>query len=334
MASVVLRHKPPSRLRYDERVELGRGLSVVVPVYRSERTLRKLVDRVSASVERQDFEIILVDDASEDGTWKEISAISKGNTNVKGLRLGRNSGQHGALLAGVRAAQFSTIVTLDDDLQNPPEEISKLVTALSPEIDVVYGISTKIKQNLYRRVVSKTARRFFSSTLGFSSAVSMSSFRAFRTELRTGFDSSLGPNISLDALLTWSTSRFTTTEVAHDQRAEGKSQYTFRKLVRFMIDMATGYSTLPLRMASTLGFTTVAFGLALLIFVVSRPLLSGGSVPGFPLLASSITIFSGVQIFLLGVLGEYIGRMHFRVMNKPTYMVAETTSSAGSEHSR
>ena len=148
MASVVFRHKPPSRLRYDERVELGQGLSVVVPVYRSERTLRKLVDRVSASVERQDFEIILVDDASEDGTWKEISAISKGNTNVKGLRLGRNSGQHGALLAGVRAAQFSTIVTLDDDLQNPPEEISKLVTALSPEIDVVYGMADHIdKEN-------------------------------------------------------------------------------------------------------------------------------------------------------------------------------------------
>ena len=91
MASDVLRHKPPSLLRYDESVELGRGLSVVVPVYRSERTLRKLVDRVSASVERQDFEIILVDDASEDGTWKEIFAISKVNTNVKGLRLGRNS---------------------------------------------------------------------------------------------------------------------------------------------------------------------------------------------------------------------------------------------------
>jgi undecaprenyl-phosphate 4-deoxy-4-formamido-L-arabinose transferase len=99
-----------------------------------------------------------------------------------------------------------------------------------------------------------------------------------------------------------------------------------------MIDMATGYSTLPLRMASTLGFATVAFGLVLLIFVVSKPLLTGGTVPGFPLLASSVTIFSGVQIFLLGVLGEYIGRMHFRVMNKPTYMIAETTSNAGSRH--
>ena len=312
-------------------MELSQGLSVVVPVYRSERTLRKLVDRVSASVERQDFEIILVDDASEDGTWKEISAISKVNTNVKGLRLGRNSGQHGALLAGVRAAQFSTIVTLDDDLQNPPEEISKLLSTLSPEIDVVYGVSTTIKQNLYRRLGSKLARKFFSSMLGFNSAVSMSSFRVFRTELRNGFDSSLGPNISLDALLTWSTSRFAVAEVSHDDRAEGTSHYTFRKLVRFMMDMATGYSTLPLRMASAIGFTTIVFGLLLFVFVAGRPLIYGDSVPGFPMLASSITIFSGVQILLIGVLGEYIGRMHFRVMNKPTYMIAEMTTDTSTE---
>ena len=302
------------------------GLSVVVPVYRSERTLRTLIDRVSASLLNQDFEIILVDDASGDGTWREIATLSKANTRIRGLRLGRNSGQHGALLAGVRAAKFATIVTLDDDLQNPPEEISKLLTALTTEVDVVYGVSTSIKQNLYRRLGSKIARKFFSSLLGFSSAVSMTSFRVFRTELRNGFDSSLGPNISLDALLTWSTSRFTTTEVAHNERAEGTSHYTFRKLVRFMIDMATGYSTLPLRMATAIGFTTILFGLALFVFVVGRSLIYGDTVPGFPLLASSITIFSGVQILLLGVLGEYIGRMHFRVMNKPTYMIAETTT--------
>lgn len=306
-------------------MNLSQGLSVVVPVYRSERTLRNLVDRVSASLAKQDFEIILVDDASGDGTWREIAAISRADKRVKGLRLGRNSGQHGALLAGVRLAQFETVVTLDDDLQNPPEEISKLLTALIADVDVVYGVSTSIKQNFYRRLGSKLARKFFASTLGFSSAVAMSSFRAFRTDLRGGFDSSLGPNISLDALLTWSTSRFAVTEVAHDQRADGASHYTFRKLVRFMIDMATGYSTLPLRLASAIGFTTVIFGLMLFIFVTGRPLLYGDNVPGFPMLASSIIIFSGVQILLLGVLGEYIGRIHFRVMNKPTYSVAETT---------
>lgn len=169
--------------------------------------------------------------------------------------------------------------------------------------------------------------------LGFGSAISMSSFRVFRTELRSGFDSSLGPNISLDALLTWSTSRFAVAQVAHDERAEGTSHYTFRKLVRFMMDMATGYSTLPLRMATAIGFTTIVFGLLLFVFVAGRPLIYGDAVPGFPMLASSITIFSGVQILLLGVLGEYIGRMHFRVMNKPTYMIAETTTQSTTETS-
>ncbi|GBL20843.1 undecaprenyl-phosphate 4-deoxy-4-formamido-L-arabinose transferase [Acidimicrobiaceae bacterium] len=312
---------------------LSQGLSVVVPVYRSERTLRTLVDRVSASLAKQDFEIILVDDASGDGTWREITTLAKANTRVKGLRLGRNSGQHSALLAGVRVARFATVVTLDDDLQNPPEEISKLLAALSVDVDVVYGVSTSIKQNFYRRLGSKVARKFFASMLGFGSAISMSSFRVFRTELRSGFDSSLGPNISLDALLTWSTSRFAVAEVAHDERAEGTSHYTFRKLVRFMMDMATGYSTLPLRMATAIGFTTIVFGLLLFVFVAGRPLIYGDAVPGFPMLASSITIFSGVQILLLGVLGEYIGRMHFRVMNKPTYMIAETTTQSTTETS-
>lgn len=158
---------------------LSQGLSVVVPVYRSERTLRTLVDRVSASLAKQDFEIILVDDASGDGTWREITTLAKANTRVKGLRLGRNSGQHSALLAGVRVARFATVVTLDDDLQNPPEEISKLLAALSVNVDVVYGVSTSIKQNFYRRLGSKVARKFFASMLGFGSAISMSSFRVF-----------------------------------------------------------------------------------------------------------------------------------------------------------
>jgi undecaprenyl-phosphate 4-deoxy-4-formamido-L-arabinose transferase len=212
-------------------------------------------------------------------------------------------------------AKFETTVTLDDDLQNPPEEIEKLISGLNPGVDVVYGVSSEIKQNFYRRLGSNLVRKLFSSALGFNSAVTMSSFRAFRTTLREGFSTQLGPNISLDALLTWSTTRFAVAEVRHDLRKIGKSHYTFRKLVRFMIDMTTGYSALPLRL-----------GILLLIYVVGRPILSGESVPGFPLLASSITIFSGVQIFLLGILGEYIGRMHFRVMNKPTYMIAESTN--------
>ena len=282
---------------YDVFMMLSKGLSVVVPVYRSEQTLRELVSRISSALQKYDFEIILVDDASGDGSWKEISSLAKENLNVFGIRLGRNSGQHGALLAGVRSAKFETTVTLDDDLQNPPEEIEKLISGLKQGVDVVYGVSSEIKQNFYRRLGSNLVRKFFSSALGFNSAVTMSSFRAFRTNLREGFSTQLGPNISLDALLTWSTTRFAVAEVRHDMRKMGKSHYTYRKLVRFMIDMTTGYSALPLRLATSIGFVTIGFGLLLLAYVVGRPILSGESVPGFPLLASSITIFSGVQIF-------------------------------------
>ena len=301
------------------------GLSIVVPVFRSEKTLNELVNRITNSISDKSVEIILIDDASGDGTWTTICSIARQNSMVTGIRLGRNSGQHGALLAGIRAAKFQTVVTLDDDLQNPPEEINKLIDALVPGVDVVYGVSTEVKQNFYRRAGSKLVRKFFASALGFNSAVSMSSFRTFRTVLREGFNTALGPNVSLDALLTWSTTRFTVVEVKHDERKVGDSHYTFRKLVRFMIDMATGYSALPLRLASALGFLTISFGAVLLVYVIGRPIITGERVQGFPMLASTIIIFSGVQIFLLGVLGEYIGRMHFRVMNKPTYMVAETT---------
>ena len=304
---------------------LSDGLSIVVPVFRSEKTLNELVNRITNSISDKSVEIILIDDASGDGTWTTICSIARQNSMVTGIRLGRNSGQHGALLAGVRAAKFQTVVTLDDDLQNPPEEINKLIDALVPGVDVVYGVSTEVKQNFYRRAGSKLVRKFFASALGFNSAVSMSSFRTFRTVLREGFNTALGPNVSLDALLTWSTTRFTVVEVKHDERKVGDSLYTFRKLVRFMIDMATGYSTLPLRLASALGFLTISFGAILLVYVIGRPIITGERVQGFPMLASTIIIFSGVQIFLLGILGEYIGRMHFRVMNKPTYMVAETT---------
>lgn len=304
-------------------MSLKSGISVVVPVYRSERTLRELVNRISTSIASEHFEIILVDDASGDGTWEEISKISTSIDHVKGIRFGRNSGQQSALLAGVRLARFSLIITIDDDLQNPPEEIPKLLVALTDDLDVVCGISTNVQQNIYRRLGSKFSRGMISSLLGFSNLTSMSSFRAFRTELRNGFDSQLGPNVSLDALLTWSTSRFGQTTVIHDARADGTSNYSVRKLIRFMIDIVTSYSALPLHLASIIGFATVIFGLFLMSYILAGPLVFGIVVPGFALLATSITLFAGVQIMALGIIGEYIGKIHFQVMNKPTYVITE-----------
>lgn len=302
---------------------LERGISVVVPVHHSTVTLPALVQRIAAVLAVARYEVILVDDGSPSSTWNVIRTLADSEPEVVGLRLGRQSGQHNALVAGVRSAMFDIVVTMDDDLQNPPEEIPRLVAALEEEVDVVYGAPNRVAQKGWRRGSSFLARTLMASALGAENTDRMSSFRAFRTSLRNGFEVDLGPAVSLDALLSWSTSRFTAITVDHHERADGRSRYTFRRLLRFAIDTATGYSTVPLQLAMAIGLLTAVFGLGVLCWVIGRFLISGSSVPGFPFLASIIAIFAGVQLVTLGIIGEYLARMHFRVMHKPSYVVAE-----------
>ena len=299
------------------------GVSVVVPVYRSTDTLPVLVDRLDAALTGVPHEIVLVDDGSPSATWAVVRGLAASHSHVVGVRLGRNAGQHSALLAGVRAARYELTATLDDDLQNPPEELPGLLAALTDEVDVVYGRPRAVAQRRWRRGGSNGLRTVMSGVLGVEHAALLSSYRVFRTALRDGFAADLGPGVSLDALLSWSTSRFIAHDVAHHDRAVGRSNYTFRRLLRFAIDIATGYSALPLQVATTVGIATSLFGLVLLVWVLGRLALSGGSPPGFPFLASMIAIFSGVQLMTLGIIGEYLARMHFRVMRRPSYVVAE-----------
>ena len=307
-------------------MSLELGVSLVCPVYCSAQTLRILVDEICTCLNgTHKFEILLIDDRSTDSSWLEILQISKENSTVRGIRLGRNVGQHGALLAGIRSARFDKIVTIDDDLQNPPSEVIKLVQALDSNGGVVYGVSTDVKQKLWRKASSIGAKQLFKKFLGFDSAVKISSFRAFETNLRNAFSGEIGPSVSIDSLLTWSTSTFCSIDVQHHPRLQGKSHYSFRKLVRFMIDTATGYSVVPLRLATTLGSIVTILGFVMFLWVTLRPLLTGVSVPGFPLLAASLAIFSGTQLLVLGILGEYIGKMHFRVMNKPSYVIVDSS---------
>ena len=302
------------------------GISLVCPVYCSAQTLRILVDQICACLNgAYKFEILLIDDRSPDSSWLEIVQISRENSAVRGIRLGRNVGQHGALLAGIRKARFDKIVTIDDDLQNPPSEVIKLVQTLDSNGGVVYGVSSDVKQKMWRKASSIGAKQLFKKFLGFDSAVNISSFRAFETNLRNAFSGEIGPSVSVDSLLTWSTSTFCSIDVQHHPRLQGKSHYSFRKLVRFMIDTATGYSVVPLRLATTLGSIVTIFGFVMFLWVTLRPLLTGVTVPGFPLLAASLAIFSGTQLLVLGILGEYIGKMHFRVMNKPSYVIVDSS---------
>jgi glycosyltransferase involved in cell wall biosynthesis len=233
----------------------------------------------------------------------------------------RNYGQHNALLCGIRMASNEVIVTMDDDLQNPPEEIPRLLAKLSEGYDVVYGTPEKQQHGLWRDLASVITKMALRSAMGVSVARNVSSFRVLRTQLRDAFANYQSPFVSIDVLLTWGTTRFAAIPVRHCARRSGKSNYTFRKLATLALDMVTGFSTFPLQLASIIGFIFTCFGIGVLAYVLGRYLLNGGSVPGFAFLASIIAIFSGTQLFVLGIIGEYLARMHQRTMERPVYTI-------------
>ncbi len=303
------------------------ALSVVVPVYRGQETLITLVERLEAVLRGScpDYEILLVDDGSPDESWKVIEKLAAARPKIRGLALMRNYGQHNALLAGVRSAGGETIVTLDDDLQNPPEEVPRLLAKLEDGFDVVYGTPRTMQHGVWRNFASRLTKLALQSMMGAETASHVSAFRAFRAQLRDGFDRYSGPFVSLDVLLSWSTDRFGHVEVTQAPRGAGESNYTFRMLVRHALNMLTGFSTWPLRVASLVGFVFTLLGAATLAFVVGRYFTEGSSVPGFPFLASVIAIFSGAQLFALGMIGEYLARIHFRTMDRPAYVVRGST---------
>jgi len=307
---------------------LSKGISVVIPIYNSQNSLGNLIDRLAQVLPNlaTNYEVILVNDGSQDQSWEKICQFREEYSWIVSLNLMRNYGQHNAILAGVRTAHYTVVVTLDDDLQHPPEEIHKLLSELDAGYDVVYGTPRKQQHHLWRNLSSYMTRLALQSTMGVENARKVDAFRAFRTQLRDAFINYRSPFVILDVLLTWGTTRFSSITVNHEPRYQGKSNYTFRKLFAHAINMITGFTVLPLQLASWMGFSLSIFGVLLLCYVIGRYLVQGGSVPGFPFLASTIAIFSGAQLFALGIIGEYLARIHFRIMDKPTYVIRNETN--------
>lgn len=305
-------------------------LSVVVPVYRSAPMLPELHRRVAAALQAEvpSFELVLVEDCGGDDSWSVIQRIAATDPRVRGIRLARNYGQHNALLCGIRAARGEIIATIDDDLQNPPEEIPRLLARLDSDCDVVYGTPRAETHGVLRNMASRVTKMALQSAMGAETARNVSAFRVFRSRLRAAFDAYRSPTVNIDVLLTWGTTRFAALPVRQDERAMGESGYTVSKLLTHALNMMTGFSTLPLRVASVLGVAFAFAGLVVLAYVVGRWAIHGSTVPGFPFLASIVAIFSGVQLFAMGIFGEYLARMHFRTMERPPYAVqSETTAS-------
>lgn len=308
-------------------------LSVIVPVYNSAEALPELIERLGTVLPTlaERFEVLLVNDGSRDGSWAAIGALGAARPWVRGINLMRNYGQHNALLAGIRAARGELIVTMDDDLQHPPEELHRLLAALQEGYDVVYGTPEQQQHGLLRNLASTMTKLALQGSMGVATAQKVSAFRAFRGAVRNAFTQYQGSYVSIDVLLTWATTRFTAVTVEHAPRRHGVSNYTLTKLITHALNMVTGFSVLPLQLASMIGFGFTLFGMLVLAYVLGRYLILGYSVPGFPFLASIIALFSGAQLFALGIIGEYLARMHFRMMERPSYVIREQVGGEGRE---
>lgn len=303
------------------------NISIVVPVYRSQESLRELYQRLVAVLTGIgiSFEILFVEDCGGDNSWGVIQELAAGDERIRGFHMSRNYGQHNALLAGIRAAKGELIVTMDDDLQHPPEELPKLLDKIKERYDVVYGSPEKEQHGFFRDMASQITKMALQGAMGAETARHVSAFRVFRTQLRGAFADYRSPSVNLDVLLTWATTRFTALPVRHEARKYGETGYNTRKLLKHAMNMMTGFSTMPLKLASVSGFIFAFFGMLILAYVVLRYFFVGGAVAGFPFLASIIALFSGAQLLALGIIGEYLARMHQRTMERPIYLVKEIT---------
>jgi undecaprenyl-phosphate 4-deoxy-4-formamido-L-arabinose transferase len=304
------------------------SLTVVIPVYNGAATLPALIERLVpvARAAGTPYEIILVNDGSRDNSWSTIESQTRSHPEIRGIDLMRNYGQHNALLCGIRASRHDIIVTIDDDLQQTPEEIPKLLAKLADGYDVVYGRPARERHGFWRNIGSRIGKAALATATGGEVAPMVSAFRAFRSTVKPAFEEYRSPLFSIDVLLTWATTSFAAIPVHTEPRRSGGSNYRFRSLVRHAMNLMTGFSLIPLQLATLVGFTFTLFGLAVLAYVLGRFLISGTTVAGFPFLASIIAIFSGAQLFALGILGEYLGRMHMRTMDRPAYIVRTATS--------
>ena len=249
-----------------------RSISVVTPVYNGEGSVAELCRRLEEVLPRVavQHEIILVNDGSRDRSWEVISELSSQSQAVRGLNLMRNYGQHNALLCGIRAARYEVIVTMDDDLQHPPQEIPRLLARLEEGFDVVYGAPEAEQNGLMRALASHITRLALRTAVGSEVAKNVSAFRVFRTQLREAFAGYQTPFVSIDVLLTWATNRFAATTIPFQKRYCGGSNYTFTTLVRHALTMMTGFSTVPLQLASLIGFGCTLFGIGVFVYVVGR----------------------------------------------------------------
>lgn len=301
-------------------------LSVVVPVYRSAAVLDTLTQRLIETLRTGDapFEILFVEDCGGDDSWQTIQRLAQSHSQVRGLQLSRNFGQHAATICGAANSRGRWIATMDDDLEQAPEDLPRLLAKAHEGYDLVYGVYPSRSHSGWRNLTSALARRLFSAAIP-SLNFDYTSMRVIDGNLARALAKFDSPSPFIDGYLSWMTNRYATVDVAHHARGQGASNYTFGKLLRHSINIFVAFSDLPLRLASWLGLIAFMGGMAWLAVILLSKFLGGITVSGFTSVMAAVTMFSGIQLLILGILGEYVGRINFKASRKPSFVIARDT---------
>ena len=307
-------------------------VSIVVPVYRSESILPHLVAQVQAAMQASDvadrFELILVNDASPDGSWQVIRELAARYPFVKGICLARNFGQHNATMAGLNHASGEVVVIMDDDLQHPPQTIMSLVNAVRDGFDVCYTTYVNRKHTAWKRLGSWFNDRVASFLLNKPRGLYLSSYKALHRRVVQEVVRYDGPYAYIDGLILDITRHITSVPIDHQMRYEGKGNYGFRRLISLWLKMATSFSIIPLRIASFTGMVLAATSAVAMVVVVVEKLLHPETPAGWTSLLVAILFMGGLQLLCLGVIGEYLGRAYLKLNRKPQFSVRERIGDA------
>lgn len=300
--------------------------SIVVPVYNSEKTLEVLHKRVTEVFEAnrwEDFELILVDDCSRDDSAKVMSRLREQDKRVKIIFLAKNFGQHRALLCGFHHCKGEYVITMDDDLQHPPEEIPKLVEYMqsNSDVDAVVGSYLVKKHGPIRNFGTKMTNWFTSKMFHKDKNLHLTSFRLMRRYVVENICGIHVNNPRIGHLLLQVTNRIRNVDVRHDVRAYGKSGYTFSRLVRDFINNILNNSDLPLAVLGSLGLLSLAASILMILYYIVRYFFVGVSVPGFTTIVVLQLALGGLILFGIGLLGRYLINLNGEVKKMPNYVV-------------
>lgn len=301
-----------------------RKISFVIPCYNSERTIKDVVDEIIRTIKNNgndEYEIILVNDYSSDNVWNVIKELCKRDSHIKGISFAKNFGQHAALMAGYRAVTGDIVVSLDDDGQTPAEEVYSLIDKLDEGYDVVYASYEKKKHNLGRNMGTVANNFMCEVLLGKPKKLMLTSFFVARKFIVTEMVKYSNSFTYIPGLVLRTTKNIGSVCVNHRERMIGNSGYSIWKLLNLWMNGFTAFSVIPLRLSTFVGVIFAIIGFASLVWVIINKILSTDVLIGWSSTIAILLLLGGLILLMLGIIGEYLGRIYISLNNSPQYVI-------------